>query len=66
MNFDKLTSELSELYHDIKSGKIEPALAHELNATALNIQGTIRLGLLNAKLRNESPNLTFFKQPSKE
>lgn len=63
MNFDDLTNELSTLYQDIKTGKIEPALAHELNATALNIQGAIRLGLLNSKLRNESPDLTFFKVP---
>ena len=61
MNFDDLTAELSTLYQDIKAGTIEPALAHELNATALNIQGTIRLGLLNSKLRNEAPNLKFFK-----
>lgn len=61
MNFDELTQELSDLYRDLKAGKIEPALAHELNSTALNIQGTIRLGLLHAKLQNKSPDLAFFK-----
>lgn len=60
MNFDKLLTELSDLYTGIKSGKIEVPKAHELNNTALNIQGTIRLALLNAKLRNEAPSLTFF------
>ena len=65
MNYEDLTQELSSLYKDLKAGKIEPALAHELNNTALNIQGTIRLGLLNAKLRNEAPNLKFFAQQRK-
>ena len=55
-----MTRELGQLYKDLKDGKVEPALAHELNNTAANIQGVIRLGLLNAKLRNESPNLAFF------
>lgn len=65
MNFEDLTDELSLLYKDLKSGKIEPALAHELNNTALNIQGTIRLGLLNAKLQNAAPNLKFFTAAKK-
>jgi hypothetical protein len=66
MNFEALTDELSDLYRDLKAGKIEPALAHELNNTALNIQGTIRLGLLNAKLRNEAPDLKFFRKAKAE
>lgn len=61
MNFDDLTKELSSLYKDLKAGKIEPALAHELNNTAQNIQATVRLGLLNAQLKNQSPDLAFFK-----
>lgn len=66
MNFDKLTNELCDLYQSLKDGKTEPALAHELNVTALSIQGMIRLGLLNAKLRNETPELTIFKKPTQE
>jgi len=66
MNFEKLTDELSKLYDDIRNGKIEVSLAHELNNTALNIQGNVRLGLLNSKLRNEAPNLKFFKEERKQ
>ena len=62
MDYEELTDELSTLYKELKERKIEASLAHELNNTALNIQGTIRLGLLNAKLRNEAPNLKFFRQ----
>lgn len=62
MNYEDLTKELSNLFMDLKAGKVEPALAHELNVTALNIQGTIRLGLLNAKLQNKAPDLAFFKE----
>ena len=62
MNYDKLADELATLYTDLKAGKVEPALAHELNNTAMNIQGVIRLGLLNAKLRGEKPDLKFFRQ----
>lgn len=61
MNFDELTQELSDLYKGLKAGKIEPSLAHELNNTAMNIQGAIRLGLLHAKLQNKTPDLSFFK-----
>ncbi|AXY83344.1 hypothetical protein [Acidovorax phage ACPWH] len=65
MNYDDLTQELSALYKDIKAKKIEPALAHELNNTAQNIQGVIRLGLLNAKLQNRAPDLAFFRDARK-
>lgn len=61
MNYDELTDELAALYRDIKAKKIEPALAHELNNTAANIQGVVRLGLLNAKMQSRSPDLAFFK-----
>lgn len=61
MNYDDLTNELAGLYKDLKAKKIEPALAHELNNTAANIQGVVRLGLLNAKMQNRSPDLQFFK-----
>lgn len=66
MNYDLLIDELSDLYQGVKSGKIEPSLAHELNSTAENIQGVIRLGLLNAKLQNRAPNLAFFREAVKK
>lgn len=62
MNYDQLTDELSKLYQDLKAGRVEVPIAHELNNTAMNIQGTIRLGLLNAKLRGEKPDLKFFRK----
>lgn len=65
MNYDQLTDELSLLYKDLRSGKIEPSLAHELNNTALNIQGVVRLGLLNSKLQNKAPDLAFFRASRK-
>lgn len=65
MNLEALTNELTGLYKDIRAGKVEPAVAHELNNTAANIQGVIRLGLLNAKLQNKSPDLAFFKEARK-
>lgn len=61
MNYEALTTELSNLYLDLKAGKIEPKLARELNNTAINIQSTVRLGLLNAKLQGHAPDLKFFK-----
>lgn len=66
MNYDELTSELSQLYKDIKAKKIDPALAHELNNTASNITATVRLGLLNAKMKGHTPNLEFFKDARKK
>lgn len=62
MNLEDLTKELTTLYAEIRAGKIELPVAHELNNTAVNIQGVVRLGLLNAKLQNKVPNLDFFKE----
>ena len=62
MNYDQLTEKLSALYNDLRDGKVEPALAHELNSTAQNIQSVVRLGLLNAKLNGKRPDLDFFKK----
>lgn len=66
MNYDDLTNELGQLFKDIKSKKIDPAVAHELNATVTNIHHVVRLGLLNAKLKGETPNLAFFKSARKK
>lgn len=66
MNYDELTDELGQLFKDIKGKKIEPAVAHELNATVQNIHAVVRLGLLNAKLKGETPNLQFFKAARKQ
>lgn len=65
MNLEAFTNELTALYKDIREGKVETAVAHELNNTAANIQGAIRLGLLNAKLQNKAPDLAFFKDARK-
>lgn len=61
MNYDELTTELGQLFKDIKAEKIDPAVAHELNATVTNIHHVVRLGLLNAKLKGTKPDLAFFK-----
>lgn len=66
MNFEELTQELSALYRDLKSGKVRPEKARELNNTAVNLQSAVRLGLLNARLRNETPDLDFFKKKAKK
>ena len=66
MNYDELTAELGQLFKDIKAKKIEPAVAHELNATVQNIHHVVRLGLLNAKLQGEKPSLAFFKSAHKK
>ncbi|WP_315127347.1 hypothetical protein [Comamonas antarctica] len=65
MNYDDLTDELGQLYRDLRTGKVDPAVAHELNATAQNIHAVVRLGLLNAKLKNASPDLKFFRSARK-
>lgn len=62
MNYDQLTDELSSLYSDIRNKRVEPAVAHELNATVQNITSVVRLGLLNAKLKNQAPDIKFFKE----
>lgn len=66
MNYDDLTNELSQLFKDIKAKKIDPAIAHELNVTVQNIHAVVRLGLLNAKLKSQAPNLAFFKETRKK
>ena len=66
MNYDELTTELGQLFKDIKAKKLEPAVAHELNATVTNIHHVVRLGLLNAKLQGEKPSLEFFKSARKK
>lgn len=65
MNYDQLTNELAALYKDLRTGKVDPGLAHELNNTAQNIHSVVRLGLLNAKLNGVRPNLAFFVQARK-
>ena len=65
MNYDDLTRELGQLWADLRSGKVEPALAHELNNTAQNIHAVVRLGLLDAKMKNRTPDLAFFKAARK-
>lgn len=66
MNYNELTDELSQLYKNIKAGKVDPTVAHELNNTAANIQSTVRLGLLNAKLQGKTPDLKFFKAAARK
>lgn len=66
MNYDELTTELGQLFKDIKAKKIDPAVAHELNATVTNIHHVVRLGLLNAKLKGTTPDLAFFKASRKK
>ena len=62
MNCEELTKELADLYRGLKSGKIKPTTAREMNMTASNIQANIRLELLNSRLKNETPDLSFFKK----
>jgi len=66
MNFQELNDQLSEVFKDIRSGKIKPEVGHELTNTAGAIQANVRLALLNARLRGETPNLTYFgaKKPA--
>lgn len=66
MNYDELTNELCQLFKDIKAKKVDPAVAHELNATVANIHHVVRLGLLNAKLKGTTPELAFFKAARKK
>ena len=66
MNYDELTNELGQLFKDIKAKKVDPAVAHELNATVTNIHHVVRLGLLNAKLKGTTPDLAFFKTARKK
>ena len=66
MNYDELTEELGKLWKDLRERKIEPALAHELNNTAQNIHSVVRLGLLDAKMKNQKPDLAFFKAARKQ
>lgn len=60
-----MNRELGRLYKDIKAKKIDLSVAHELNNTVANMQGNIRLALLNAKLGKGAPSMEFFKTTRK-
>lgn len=57
---EDLNAELSAVFRDMKSGKVRPAAALEMTRAAFCIQSNVRLQLLNARMRNEVPNLAYF------
>lgn len=66
MNISDMDDKLSKLYDDISAGKVSVVKARELNNTVQNLQASIRLQLLQCRMRNEVPDLPFFKSSNKD
>lgn len=66
MNNDQLREKLATLFDEIRAKKVAPDVAHQMNMTATNIQACVRLELLNARMRNEQPDIDFFKKSKKK
>lgn len=61
-NVAELRKELSEVFVDLKSGKLPPATATEMNNAAGKIIATVKLQLEHAALRKEKPGLEWLKE----
>lgn len=57
MNANDWRNELEELYAGLKSGKIKPPTACEMNNTAGKVIALAKLELEYARLRRESPTI---------
>ena len=58
-NIAELTKDLTKLYADLRSGKIEVKVASEMNNTAGKLISAQKVQLDYAELRKESPDIDF-------
>jgi len=58
-NIKQLRDDLSKVYEDLRSGKLEPREAKEINNTAGKLISTVKVQLDYAGLRGEKPEIDF-------
>lgn len=58
-NIRELRQNLSEVFSGLKSGKVNPVIAAEMNNTAGKMIGTVKVELEYAALRKEKPAIPF-------
>ena len=61
-NITALRDELMSVFRDLKSGKIEPNVAAEMNNTAGKVINTVRAELQYAELKQQIPNIDFMEK----
>jgi len=57
-----LRNELLELFDNLRSGKIKPAMAKEINNTAGKVIGSVKVQLEYCKLAQIKPEIEFIKK----
>ncbi len=61
-NIAELRNELSEVFADLKSGKLAPATATEMNNAAGKMISSAKLQLEHASLREENVCIEWLKE----
>jgi hypothetical protein len=61
-NTKEMRSQLSKVFSAVKSGRIKPEVARELNRVAGTIINTVKAELKQAELRKEKPSIAFLSQ----
>ena len=61
-NVTQLRKELAEVFADLKSGKLAPATATEMNNAAGKMIATAKLQLEHATLSKQTPNIEWLKE----
>lgn len=61
-NIAELRNELAAVFADLKSGKLAPATATEMNNAAGKMIATVKLQLEHAALRKEKPDMAWLKE----
>lgn len=60
-NVKQLRSELAAVFEDLKTGKLAPAVATEMNNAAGKMIATAKLQLEHAALRKEKPDVEWLR-----
>jgi len=61
-NIQDVRTELSNVFEDLKNGKIKPSEASELNNTAGKIINSLKVEIEYYSLRKETPEIDYFKK----
>ena len=60
-NIKDVRNQLAEVFAELRSGAINPAVASELNNSAGKIINSLKVELEYYSLRKESPDIDFFE-----
>ena len=60
-NINDLTTELAQVFQDLKDEKLTPKIASEMNNAAGKLINSIKIQLEYSHLRQEKPDITFMK-----